>query len=75
MSVSKQRRLGPTPADVEFKAMERMIEILPLVRLPLVEGLDGVSHAAQYIAVHGCSGGRRVGKSASQRVNAHNYAY
>lgn len=55
--------------------MERMIEILPLVRLPLVEGLDGVSHAAQYIAVHGCSGGRRVGKSASQRVNAHNYAY
>ncbi|SGY39916.1 BQ5605_C003g02294 [Microbotryum silenes-dioicae] len=43
MSVSRLRQLGPTPGDLEFLAMERTIEIVPSVKVPLVEGLDGPS--------------------------------
>ncbi|SCV67257.1 BQ2448_5903 [Microbotryum intermedium] len=43
MSVSRLRQLGPTPGDLEFLAMERTVEIVPSVKVPLVEGLDGPS--------------------------------
>ncbi|KAK4056146.1 DNA replication protein psf2 [Microbotryomycetes sp. JL221] len=43
MSVSRTRRLGPTPSDVEFKGMEHHVEIIPLVKLPVIEGIDGSS--------------------------------
>ncbi|KAK4049676.1 DNA replication protein psf2 [Microbotryomycetes sp. JL201] len=43
MSVSRTRRLGPTPADVEFKSMDETVEIVPLVKLPVIDSIDGSS--------------------------------
>lgn len=45
MALSQSRRAGATPGDVEFKAMEGSIEIIPTFRIKHgVEGLD-VSHS------------------------------
>ncbi|KAM0787027.1 hypothetical protein ACM66B_006293 [Microbotryomycetes sp. NB124-2] len=44
MSVSRTRRLGPTPADVEFKSMDEQVEIVPLVKVPVIDSIDGSSN-------------------------------
>ncbi|KAM0752907.1 Psf2-domain-containing protein [Meredithblackwellia eburnea MCA 4105] len=41
MSVSRQRRIGPTPADIEFRSLEDDIVILPTLSLPAIPSLDG----------------------------------
>lgn len=41
MSISRIKRIGPTPHDIEFKSMEKSIEIIPQFGIPSpIEGLD-----------------------------------
>lgn len=58
MSLSHaHRQLGPGPADLEFRALETAVEIVPKFKMDAIDALDGVSSFIQLVTVPARLGG------------------